>query len=90
MKRCPLKKQVETLETKPYYSKGINAGVGVLEGENVGSEAKRKAIYEMNVGEFNELVRKIRSFHSALSVELKESYLEPDACKKWVNQQVDR
>lgn len=88
VKKCPLKKQVETLEMQPYYSKGINAGV--LGGENVGSEAKRRAIHEMSVSEFNELVGKIRTFHSALRVELKESFVEPDACKKWINQQVDR
>lgn len=88
VKRCPLKKQVETLEAKPYYCKGINAGVS--EGENVGSEAKRKAIYEMNVGEFNDVVTKIRAFHSAMKIELKESFVEPVACRKWINQQADR
>lgn len=92
MKRCPLKKQVETLERKPYYSKGINAGAGfrVLEAENASSEAKRRAIYAMNVDEFSVLVGKIRAFHSALNLEMKESFVETDSCKKWINQQIDR
>lgn len=91
VKKCPLKKQMESLESKSYYSKGINREVGgLIEGGNVSSEVKRKVIYEMNVGEFNELVRKIKDAYISLRVDLKESFLEPDACKKWIDQQVNR
>lgn len=92
IKRCPFRKQAQALESKPYYYKGINSGGGAgdLEEENVGSAAKRSAIFKLSVTEFHDLVKKIKSIHSAIVEGLKYSYAVPDACDKWLKQQVDR
>lgn len=92
IKRCPLRKQAQALETQPYYSKGINSGDGAgdLEEDDVGSAAKRSAIFKLSVTEFHDLVEKIKSIHSAVVEVLKESYVVPDACDRWLKQQVDR
>ncbi|XP_010914706.1 uncharacterized protein [Elaeis guineensis] len=92
IKRCPFRKQAQALESQPYYSKGINSGGGAgdLEEENVGSAAKRRAIFKLSVTEFHDLVKKIKSIHSAIVEGLKDSYVMPDTCDKWLKQQVDR
>lgn len=90
VKKCPFKKQAEALETKPYYSKGINGGGGTPEEEKTGSEAKRRAVHKLSLDEFDRLIGKIRAFHSWFQLELLESFAEPDACTKWLKQQIDR
>ncbi|KAG1326120.1 tRNA:m(4)X modification enzyme TRM13 [Cocos nucifera] len=92
IKRCPFRKQAQALESQPYYSKGINSdgGAGELEEDNVGSAAKRRAIFELSVTEFHNLVKKIKSIHSAIVEGLKDSYVVPDTCDKWLKQKVDR
>ncbi|XP_072993120.1 uncharacterized protein [Typha latifolia] len=88
VKRCPLKKQAEALETQPYYTKGINAG-DPDEG-TVSSAAKRSAIYGLTPSEFYDLVNKIKLVHSTSVVALRDSFMVPEACEKWLNRQVDR
>jgi len=87
--KCPLKKQVAALTAQPYYSKGINSGAGEP-GCGVTSAEKRAAVYRLTEEEFRSLLGKIRSVHAAASAAIRESYLIPGACDKWMSGQVDR
>ncbi|WOL05142.1 hypothetical protein Cni_G13867 [Canna indica] len=88
---CPFKKQVVALESQPYYSKGINSGSSDnTEDDVVDSSVKRNAVLGMSVQVFFNLLAKIKSMHSAISVLFPDSYIIPDACNKWLKQQLDR
>ncbi|WOL15556.1 hypothetical protein Cni_G24337 [Canna indica] len=88
---CPFKKQAVALESQPYYSKGINTGSSDnTEDDVVDSSVKRNAVLGMSVPDFCNLLAKIKSMHSAISVLFPESYIIPDAWNKWLKQQLDR
>ncbi|EMS67688.1 tRNA guanosine-2'-O-methyltransferase TRM13 [Triticum urartu] len=56
----------------------------------VTSAAKRASVHKLSEEEFWALVAKIRSAHAAAAVQMRESYIAPDACDKWMKGQVDR
>nr|BAJ88805.1 predicted protein [Hordeum vulgare subsp. vulgare] len=88
--KCPFRKQADALAAQPYYSKGINSGGGEAGGAAVTSATKRASVHKLSEEEFWGLVVKIRSAHTAAAVEMRESYIAPDACDKWMKGQVDR
>ena len=87
VKRCPLLKQNESLSVQPYYQKGINAGEG---DDNVTSDTKRSAVYNMSLAEFYQLIRKIKSVHVSVCKDISDSYKMPEACNMWINREIDR
>ncbi|PKU62468.1 tRNA guanosine-2'-O-methyltransferase TRM13 [Dendrobium catenatum] len=89
LKRCPSRKQVIALEAHAYYSKGINSGFIDFADDDISSEAKRRAIYGLNILDFLALVKKIESLHAAVVGYLEDSYLMPEACEKWLRRQID-
>ncbi|KAH0460869.1 hypothetical protein IEQ34_008444 [Dendrobium chrysotoxum] len=89
LKRCPSRKQVIALEAQAYYSKGINSGFIDFADDDISSEAKRRAIYGLNILDFLALVKKIESLHAAVVGYLEDSYLMPEACEKWLRRQID-
>lgn len=78
------------LESQPYYSKGINSRFIDSAEDDISTEARRKAIYGLNLSEFLALVKKIESLHAAVVGALEDSYIMPEACEKWLRRQVDR
>ncbi|XP_022757753.1 tRNA:m(4)X modification enzyme TRM13 homolog [Durio zibethinus] len=102
LKRCPLLKQVQSLSTQPFYQKGINAGKEDEQEEqetliptsgsfdNVTSEMKRNAVYNLNIPEFFELIRKMESVHAQICKDIKDSFKIPEACGMWMKREVDR
>ncbi|XP_037444302.1 tRNA:m(4)X modification enzyme TRM13-like isoform X1 [Triticum dicoccoides] len=88
--KCPFRKQADALAGQPYYSKGINSGGGDAGGAAVTSASKRASVHKLSEEEFWALVGKIRSAHAAAAVQMRESYIAPDACDKWMKGQVDR
>ncbi|XP_042402531.1 tRNA:m(4)X modification enzyme TRM13-like isoform X1 [Zingiber officinale] len=84
VKKCPFRKQALALESQPYYSKGIN---GSPDDDYVDSAAKRNAILQLSVKDFQTLLEKVKSIHSTISVVLLDSYVIPDACSAWLKQQ---
>lgn len=102
LKRCPLRKQVQSLSTQPFYQKGVNAGKEDEEEEketiiptsgsfdNVTSEMKRNAVYSLNIPEFFELIRKIELVHDQICKDIKDSHMIPEACSTWIKGEVDR
>ncbi|XVE77501.1 hypothetical protein DITRI_Ditri13aG0067800 [Diplodiscus trichospermus] len=102
LKRCPLLKQLKSLNTQPFYQKGVNTG---KEGEqeeletliptsesfdNVTSEMKRNAVYSLNITEFFDLIKKIESVHDQICKDIKDSYKIPEACGIWIKREIDR
>ncbi|KAI4986348.1 hypothetical protein ZWY2020_018978 [Hordeum vulgare] len=63
---------------------------GEAGGAAVTSATKRASVHKLSEEEFWGLVVKIRSAHTAAAVEMRESYIAPDACDKWMKGQVDR
>lgn len=93
LKRCPLLKQAQSLSHQPYYQKAINAGMedqGEEGAADLNSESKRKSVYAMNLPEFLELIRKIKSIHASICNDTQDSFKNPVACATWTNRQVDR
>lgn len=88
--KCPFRKHADALAAQPYYSKGINSGGGEAGVAAVTSAAKRASVHKLSEEEFWALVAKIRSAHTAAAVQMRESYIAPDACDKWMKGQVDR
>ncbi|XP_006650853.1 tRNA:m(4)X modification enzyme TRM13 [Oryza brachyantha] len=87
--KCPLRKHAAALAAQPFYSKGINSGVGEG-GGGVTSAAKRAAVHKLVEDELRALVEKIKSVHAAAAVAMRESYLVTDTCDSWMRNQVDR
>ncbi|KAJ4819231.1 tRNA:m(4)X modification enzyme TRM13-like protein [Rhynchospora pubera] len=88
VKRCPFKKQVDALEAKPYYSKSINAGDS--DEPTVSSADKRGSIHRLSTSDFWGLINKIKSVHSSVVQVLRDSYLVPESCEKWLKGQLDK
>lgn len=88
IKRCPFKKQADALEAQPYYTKSINSGDS--DEPSVSSAEKRGSIRELGTSEFWGLIHKIRSVHSSVVQSLRDSYLVPESCEKWLNGQSDK
>lgn len=77
---------------QPFYQKGVNAGRGEEEEEdvdNVSSETKRAALYSMSVPEFFKLIEKIESVHGLICKDISDSYKMPEACNMWIKGEVD-
>ncbi|MCL7045132.1 hypothetical protein MKW94_030693 [Papaver nudicaule] len=100
VKRCPFLKQPQSFKLlEPFFKKGINGGRDFEEEEEsfgagniVTPRTKRQAMYEMTVIEFYELITKIEAAYASIatSSDIQESFKEPQACKIWMNQEVER
>lgn len=88
IKRCPFKKQADALESQPYYIKSINSGNS--DEPLVSSVEKRGLIRKLNTSEFWGLILKIKSVHSSVVQDLRDSYLVPESCEKWLKGQSDK
>ncbi|XP_078149300.1 methyltransferase isoform X1 [Carex rostrata] len=88
IKRCPFKKQADALEAQPYYIKSINSGNS--DEPLVSSAEKRGLIRKLNTSEFWGLIHKIKSVHSSVVQDLRDSYLVPESCEKWLKGQSDK
>ncbi|XP_068662050.1 uncharacterized protein [Aristolochia californica] len=62
----------------------------LLESSDMSSSEKRDAIYKMSVVELSQLFGKIKSIHSTFASTVLESYAIPEACRRWLSQQVER
>ncbi|KAK8967286.1 hypothetical protein KSP40_PGU002758 [Platanthera guangdongensis] len=89
LKKCPSRTQALALEAQTYYSKGINCDCIDSPIDDIRSDAKRAAIYALNLSEFLALVKKIDSLHYAIVGDLENSYLKPDACDKWFSGRIN-
>ncbi|KAJ0976452.1 hypothetical protein J5N97_018417 [Dioscorea zingiberensis] len=90
VKRCPFAKQARALESQPYFSKGINTSAVDCQDEIVSSGDKRKAIHGLTPLDFHHLITKIKSLHSTISSEMRDSFVIPEKCSKWMNEMLDR
>ncbi|KAG9459903.1 hypothetical protein H6P81_004411 [Aristolochia fimbriata] len=61
-----------------------------LESSVLSSVAKRDAICRLSVVELSQLFGKIKSIHNSFASTILESYAIPEACSRWLNQQVER
>ncbi|XP_043711860.1 tRNA:m(4)X modification enzyme TRM13 isoform X1 [Telopea speciosissima] len=61
-----------------------------LPSDDITSNMKRNAVYNMTVPEFSQLMRKIESIHSSISSEIHELYNIPEVCGIWINKGIDR
>ncbi|KAK8951692.1 hypothetical protein KSP39_PZI004156 [Platanthera zijinensis] len=89
LKKCPSRTQALALEAQTYYSKGINCDFIDSPIDEISSDAKRAAIYALNLSEFLALVKKIDCLHYAIVGDLENSYLIPDACDKWFSRRIN-
>ncbi|KAK8951689.1 hypothetical protein KSP39_PZI004155 [Platanthera zijinensis] len=89
LKKCPSRTQALALEAQTYYSKGINCDFIDSPIDEISSDAKRAAIYALNLSEFLALVKKIDCLHYAIVGDLENSYLIPDACDKWFSRPIN-
>jgi tRNA:m4X modification enzyme len=88
IKRCPFKKQADALEAQPYYAKSINSGDS--DEPLVSSAEKRGSIHELATSEFWDLIHKIKSVHSSVVQVLRDSYLVPESCEKWLKGKLNK
>lgn len=89
LKKCPSRTQALALEAQTYYSKGINCDFIDFPIDDISCDAKRAAIYALNLSEFLALVKKIEFLHYTIVGDLEYSYRIPDACEKWLSRPVN-
>ncbi|KAM0951239.1 putative tRNA:m(4)X modification enzyme [Dioscorea sansibarensis] len=90
LRRCPFAKRTRDLESQPYFSKGINTSSVDSEDEIVSSDSKRKTIHGLTPLDFHHLITKIKSLHSTICSEMRDSLVIPERCSKWMNSMQER
>ncbi|KAI3977283.1 hypothetical protein MKX01_030909 [Papaver californicum] len=89
IKVCPFFKQAQSLTLQPFYKKGSNSGrqkdfklenIENVSGDIITSEMKRNAVYKMT----------IEAVYMSTCSDIRESFKEPEACRIWMNREVDR
>ncbi|KAI7751537.1 hypothetical protein M8C21_013396 [Ambrosia artemisiifolia] len=89
LKRCPLLKHQNALSVQPFYRKGVNGGGEEDDHGGVTSESKRMAVHSMDGAQFVKIIERIKAVHALICKDILESYIDPDACKIWINRAID-